>query len=340
MARDIDAPATCVVVFLCFLALFTDKVSSDWAMMLSVATLNAIGTLTVEESLEGFANTGLLTVGALFVVACGISSTGGLDWYMAKVLGKPRTPAGAQLRLMITIACVSAFLNNTPVVAVMIPIVTRWAEATGLAVEQLMMPLSFASLLGGTCTLIGTSTNLVVQGMVKTYVRETPGQAEVTIGLFDLGKYGVAVALAGISYVLLVSPFLLPKGARRIVASPNERRAEDEEDLLVGARVEGWSPAVGRTVAASGLRGLPGLYLVSVRRDEALLRAVGPEFILNQGDILYFTGMIESLGNVCAEYGLMAITQEYEEDEIESGTVAEVRDRAGSKIHDGVVSME
>lgn len=340
MARDIDAPATCVVVFLCFLALFTDKVSSDWAMMLSVATLNAIGTLTVEESLEGFANTGLLTVGALFVVACGISSTGGLDWYMAKVLGKPRTPAGAQLRLMIPIACVSAFLNNTPVVAVMIPIVTRWAEATGLAVEQLMMPLSFASLLGGTCTLIGTSTNLVVQGMVKTYVRETPGQAEVTIGLFDLGKYGVAVALAGISYVLLVSPFLLPKGARRIGASPNERRAEDEEDLLVGARVEGWSPAVGRTVAASGLRGLPGLYLVSVRRDEALLRAVGPEFILNQGDILYFTGMIESLGNVCAEYGLMAITQEYEEDEIESGTVAEVRDRAGSKIHDGVVSME
>ena len=134
------------------------------------------------------------------------------------------------------------------------------------------------------------------------------------IGLFDLGLYGAPVALAGIAYVLLASPFLLPKGARRIGSGPrDQRRGEDEEDLLVGARVEGWSPAVGHTVAASGLRGLPGLYLVSVRRNQALLRAIGPEFILNQGDILYFTGMIESLGKVCAEYGLMAITQEYDE---------------------------
>ena len=90
----------------------------------------------------------------------------------------------------------------------------------------------------------------------------------MNIGLFDLGLYGVPVALAGVAYVLLASPFLLPKGARRIGGATKADQGEDEEDLLVGARVEGWSSAVGHTVAASGLRGLPGLYLVSVRRNE------------------------------------------------------------------------
>ncbi|ABP00509.1 DASS family transporter: sodium ion/sulfate, partial [Ostreococcus lucimarinus CCE9901] len=325
--------------------LLRDYVAADWTMMLAVATLNLCGVITLAESLAGFANEGLLTVGALFVVAAGISATGGLDWYMGKVLGKPRTPAGAQLRLMLPIACVSGFLNNTPVVAVMIPIVLRWAEATGMAKEQLMIPLSFASVLGGTCTLIGTSTNLVVQGMVETWTREHAGRGgEVKIGLFDLGLYGVPVALAGIAYVLLASPFLLPKGARRIGSGPrDQRRGEDEEDLLVGARVEGWSPAVGHTVAASGLRGLPGLYLVSVRRNQALLRAIGPEFILNQGDILYFTGMIESLGKVLRRVPGLAPYSSDQVDKLEisshdrrliQAVVAKTGDLVGKSIRD------
>ena len=314
-----EAWFTVVVIACAFIALLKDYIQPDHVMMLSVCALNVAGVISITEALSGFANEGLLTVGALFVVAAGISATGGLDWYMGKVLGKPRTVGGAQLRLMLPIACVSGFLNNTPVVAIMIPIVLRWAEATGMAKEQLLIPLSFASVLGGTCTLIGTSTNLVVQGMVTDWVRTHEGTSAVSIGLFDLGVYGVPVALAGIAYVLVASPFLLPRGSGRIGGEPKESR-EDKEDLLVGARVEGWSPAVGHTVAASGLRGLPGLYLVSVRRGEALLRAIGPEFILNQGDILYFTGLIESLGKVCAEYGLMAITQEHDdEDEEDAG---------------------
>ena len=86
------------------------------------------------------------------------------------------------------------------------------------------------------------------------------------------------------------------------------------EDLIVGARLQAWSAAVGKTVAGSGLRGLPGLYLVSVKREDTLIRAVGPEFVLSQGDVLYFTGMVESIGNVCAEYGLLAVTTEHDSD--------------------------
>ena len=210
----------------------------------------------------------------------------------------------------------------------MIPIVQRWAENIHIPKEQVMIPLSFASILGGTCTLIGTSTNLVVLGMLQQW-RGADGASDKTysMGLFDLGLYGIPCALTGMTYMLLASRALLPKGR---VASDNARnlaRARGEnlgagagatggsvsEDLIVGARLQPWSAAVSKTVAGSGLRGLPGLYLVSVRRGETLMRAVGPDFVLAQGDVLYFTGMVENLGVVCAEHGLEAVTAEHDE---------------------------
>ena len=162
----------------------------------------------------------MLTVAVLFVVAAGISATGGLDWYMGKLLGHPRTIAGAQLRLMLPIAVVSGFLNNTPVVAVMIPIVQRWAENIHIPKEQVMIPLSFASILGGTCTLIGTSTNLVVLGMLNEWSgSDGESTQKHTMGLFDLGLYGVPCALSGMCYMLLASRGLLPGGRQAAAAA-------------------------------------------------------------------------------------------------------------------------
>ena len=319
---------TVAVVVGAFACLLWDVVQPDHVMIGALTILMAAGIVSVEEGLAGFSNEGLMTVATLFVVAAGISATGGLDWYMSKLLGKPRTIAGAQLRLMVPIALTSGFLNNTPVVAVMIPIVQRWAENIHIPKEQVMIPLSFASILGGTCTLIGTSTNLVVLGMLQQW-RGADGASDKTysMGLFDLGLYGIPCALTGMTYMLLASRALLPKGR---VASDNARnlaRARGEnlgagagatggsvsEDLIVGARLQPWSAAVSKTVAGSGLRGLPGLYLVSVRRGETLMRAVGPDFVLAQGDVLYFTGMVENLGVVCAEHGLEAVTAEHDE---------------------------
>jgi di/tricarboxylate transporter len=186
----------------------------------------------------------------LFVVAAGIQLTGGLDWYMAKLLGRPKSVQGAQLRLMIPIAFISAFLNNTPVVVVMIPIVQKWCRTLSMPVGQLLVPLSFASILGGTCTLIGTSTNLVVYGLLeKTY----PGVYD--IGLFSLGQYGVPIALVGMTYILLFAPYTLPGGVRE-----KERALPlDDGNVLLGALMTQWSPAVGRTVKRSGLRDTGGM---------------------------------------------------------------------------------
>jgi hypothetical protein len=323
------------VVVVAFVCLLWDLIQPDHVMIGALAMLMAAGVVSVEEGLAGFANEGLLTVAALFVVAAGISATGGLDWYMGKLLGHPRTIAGAQLRLMLPIAAVSGFLNNTPVVAVMIPIVQRWAENIQIPKEQVMIPLSFASILGGTCTLIGTSTNLVVLGMLNEWTgSDGAGTTKHTMGLFDLGLYGVPCALSGMCYILLASRSLLPGGRAAAASRSNASAGGGEggrrgEDLIVGARLQPWSGAVGKTVAGSGLRGLPGLYLVSVKRDNVLMRAVGPEFVLSQGDILYFTGMVESLGTVCAEYGLMAMTSEHDSDD-------EMSDNGDSEASGGV----
>lgn len=229
---------------------------------------------------------------------------------MGKLLGTPTTAAGAQLRLMVPIAIVSAFLNNTPVVVVMIPIVQRWCKNVGISSQQLLIPLSFASILGGTCTLIGTSTNLVVVGLLK---ERYPEENISNIGLFELGEYGVPVAIAGIAYVMLASPFLLPGGKTR---QSGEQPLEDAEDeILLGARLTQWSPAAGRSVKRSGLRDTGGLYLVSVHRAATgnVHRAVGQDFVLNVGDILYFTGLIGEFGDFCEEHGLEVVTNEIEE---------------------------
>ena len=313
---------TVVVVVGAFACLLWDVVQPDHVMIGALTILMAAGIVSVEEGLAGFSNEGLMTVATLFVVAAGISATGGLDWYMSKLLGKPRTIAGAQLRLMVPIALTSGFLNNTPVVAVMIPIVQRWAENIHIPKEQVMIPLSFASILGGTCTLIGTSTNLVVLGMLQQW-RGADGNSEKqhSMGLFDLGLYGIPCALTGMTYMLVASRALLPKGRLAAADARNRENARgvtgggsvSSEDLIVGARLQPWSAAVSKTVAGSGLRGLPGLYLVSVKRGETLMRAVGPDFVLAQGDVLYFTGMVENLGVVCAEHGLEAVTAEHDE---------------------------
>lgn len=307
---------TSLVLFFMFAILISDRVGADSVMLMALTAFIAAGIVSLEEGLAGFSNEGLLTVLTLFVVADGISKTGALDWYMGKILGRPKSAASAQLRLMVPVTLVSAFLNNTPVVAVMMPIVQKWAKNNNISVQQLLMHLSFASILGGTCTLIGTSTNLVVVGLLN---ERYPNDPDVNVELFDLGLYGVPVALAGIAYMILASPYLLPGGKRRSTAGQGDILLDSQEDILLAARLAPWSPAAGRSVKRSGLRDTGGIYLVSVYRAATgnVHRAVGQEFVLNVGDILYFTGLIEGFGEFCDEHGLEILTNDsVEHDEL------------------------
>lgn len=318
---------TCVILLGMFGALISDRFGADSVMLTALTAFMAARIISVEEGLEGFANQGLMTVLTLFVVADGISKTGALDWYMGKLLGRPSSAASAQLKLMIPIAVVSAFLNNTPVVAVMIPIVQRWSKNIHISVQQLLIPLSFASILGGTCTLIGTSTNLVVAELL---VKRYPDDPSTVIGLFDLGFYGVPVALAGICYILVASPWLLPGGSGRKIGD-STIPLDNQEDILLGARLTPWSPAAGRSVKRSGLRDTGGIYLVSVHRAATgnVHRAVGQEFVLNVGDILYFTGLVEGFGGFCEEHGMEVLTSDLQQEKKDGASSQDITEEEG-----------
>jgi len=287
-----------ITLIVMFGAMLSDKIGPDWVMFSGLLLFIATGIITIKEALVGFSNEGIMTVMVLFVVAEGISRTGALDYYLGKLLGRPKTIPGAQIRLMIPIAILSAFLNNTPIVAVMIPFTLRWSKTIGIPKEQLLIPLSYATIIGGTITLVGTSTNLVVSGLLA---KDYPDEPAGNVGLFYVGIWGVPNALLGIAYMVLCGQFILPKG--------NSNR-NDNDVLLLGARVKPWSPAVGRTYKRSGLRDLGGVILVSVRRAATgnVHHDISEDFVFSVGDELYFTGAVEKFSEFSIKNGLELIT--------------------------------
>jgi di/tricarboxylate transporter len=195
-------------------ALAREIAGPDVVMLGAMAILMGMGAISPlfpspKEIVGQFGNEGLVTVGTLFVVAAGLSQTGALSILSNRVLGNPTSIWKAQLRMMLPAAGISAFMNNTPVVAMFIPVIRDWSHKTGVPASKLYMPLSFATLLGGVCTLIGTSTNLVVLGLMNDSQRTDA--TFPTLGFWDLTIVGIPAAVAGMGYILLTSRWLLPR---------------------------------------------------------------------------------------------------------------------------------
>jgi di/tricarboxylate transporter len=293
-----EAWVTLAVTAAMVLAMVRGLAGPDLVMLAGLSLLVTLGIVPVARGFSGFANEGVLTVAALFVVAAGVRDTGGLDALLRRVLGRPRGLGEAQLRLFLPVSAVSAFLNNTPVVAMMVPVVTDWARRNRLPLSRLLIPLSYASILGGTCTLIGTSTNLVVYGLVREQ------QPDLTIGLFDIALLGGPTLLVGVIYVLLASRRLLPDraGSQELMAQPRE--------YTVSMRIEEGSVVVGQRIEEAGLRHLPGLFLVEIERDGELMPAVDPDTLLRAGDHLLFVGVVESVVDLRRIRGLVPATDQ------------------------------
>ncbi len=174
-------------------------------LMGGLAALMMTGVVDIERALEGFANEGLITVAVLFAVAEGVRQTGGLNFLSQRLLGHPKTVADAQARMMVPTVVMSAFLNNTPVVAILLPVLSDWAKKWRLSVSKLMLPLSYAAILGGLCTLIGTSTTIVLDGKLQKDV------GHAGLSMFEIGQVGLPLAVVGTVYVLFASRWLLPE---------------------------------------------------------------------------------------------------------------------------------
>ena len=262
--------------------LATTRVAPDMLFLGGLVLLVLVGIVPAAKAFEGLANQGVITVGALYVVVAGLRETGGAQWLVQRILGRPESLSRAQLRLMLPVTVLSAFLNNTPVVAMLIPGVGEWARKHRLPVSKLMLPLSYAAILGGTCTLIGTSTNLVVNGLLID-------RANINLGMFDITPIGLAAATVGVAFIVLTSRWLLPD--RRPAVSPTDDPRRYTLEMLVDRD----GPLAGKTIEAAGLRHLPDCYLMEIDRDGAILPAVSPRETLQAGDRLVFVGVVDSV---------------------------------------------
>jgi di/tricarboxylate transporter len=251
----------------------------------------------------GFGNAGLITVAALFVVAAGLNQTGATQLLTRPLLGHPRTLRRAQARLMLPVVGLSALMNNTPVVAMLLPVVSDWSRKIGLSPSKLFLPLSYAAIVGGMCTLIGTSTNLLVYGLL---LRDgLMGGADPMLGLFTIGLVGLPVAVLVVVYCLVFGGRLLPD--RKPVLAVDEANLRQ---YTVEMMVDPAGPLGGTTIEAAGLRQLPGLFLAEIERGRQVMPAVGPETVLEPGDRLVFVGVVESVNDLRKVRGLSPATDQ------------------------------
>lgn len=293
-----DAWLALGITISCFGLLASNRFAPDTVMMGGLTLLLLSGVLAPQEALAGFANEGMVTVGVLYIVVTGVRETGGIEWIVQSVLGNPRSLIYAQVKLMLPVAAISAFLNNTPVVAMFIPAVQEWAKRHQLSVSKLMIPLSYAAIAGGTCTLIGTTTNLVVNGLLLSKT-ELPA-----LGIFDIAWVGIPTVLVVVVCTVLFGQWLLPE--RRV----SIKDYTDAREFTVEMIVEPGSPLEGKTIEGAGLRQLPGLYLIEIDREGHVLPAVSPKEPLRSGDRLVFAGVVESIVDLQRIRGLKPATDQ------------------------------
>lgn len=286
------------MVVYCFAMFVWGRAAPDIVTTSGLTVLLIFGVVTPEQGLAGFSNQGMLTVGVLYVVVTGLTGTGAVQWIVHSVLGRPHNETSARLRLMGPVAAISAFLNNTPVVAVFIPAVEDWAKRNRLELSRLMIPLSYASIAGGSCTLIGTSTNLVVDGLYQSRT------GEQGFGLIELAWIGVPIVLVVVIYLVTIGHWLLP---RRV---PMSERYEDAREYVVEMLVPPSSTLIGQSIEQAGLRQLPGLFVVELQRGDQIIPAVSPLERLQGGDRLVFAGIVDSVMDLQRTRGLIPATNQ------------------------------
>ncbi|USO00064.1 MAG: SLC13 family permease [Phycisphaeraceae bacterium] len=284
-------------------ALVSGRFGPDIVLMGVLTACVLLGFVDPTAAVHGFANHGLITVALLYVVASGMQETGATNMLVARLLGRPKSVLETQARLTIPVAGVSAFVNNTPIVAMFLPVLSGVARRGGFPAAKLFMPLSFASILGGVCTLIGTSTNIVVADLLNASDLTHEGKP-LRFGMFTLTAVGLPIAAAGIVYILVLGRKLLPGDSNQSEETAGQR------EYMVAMRVSDDSALAGKTVEQANLRNLKGLFLARIDRLDATVLAVGPDEVLHAGDVLNFVGNLDSVVDLARMRGLLPITDE------------------------------
>ncbi|MCP4020451.1 MAG: TRAP transporter large permease subunit [Desulfobacteraceae bacterium] len=255
-----------------------------------------------KELLHGFSNTGMLTIGVLYIVASGMYSTGAIGMISDKLIGLPKSIMGAQIKMLPPVAVASAFLNNTPIVAMMIPIIRDLSRTAKLSAKRLYIPLSFASILGGACTLIGTATNLMLAGMVADQLAKNDAGAPAmrAIQMFDPAFVAIPVTIAGLLFIMVFGKWLLPKEKSFEEHVIHEKRHYEAEFT-----VEKTGHMVGRTLRSAGFTHSVECDLMMVTTEHNQEIALDFDYEMKGGETLTFSCDIDHLPDLWSIFGLL-----------------------------------
>jgi di/tricarboxylate transporter len=285
-----------VVLFL-ILSLYREWLNPSLTFFISAVALLLGGIITPSELLKGLSNQQIILIFLLVLVTAGIRLIFGTELF-SRLFTPNLSPRAFLFRMMAFVSTISAFLNNTPIVAFMIPYVKDWSERTGNPASKFLIPLSFATILGGMITVIGTSTNLVLNGLIAEY--KLP-----LLGFGDFFYLGICVTIVGWIYLFFIGYRLLP-------SNPNEIEAlrENLKEYIVETEIASGSKLVGKTVKDAGLRNLQDVFLVEIIRHEKVISPVSPDEALESGDALFFSGNTQSIYRLIKEDNGLTIPKE------------------------------
>ncbi|MEZ5104533.1 MAG: SLC13 family permease [Draconibacterium sp.] len=274
-----------IVVFLTIVALAKEIMRPGLVFLTAAVVIMAFGILSAEDVLAGFSNKGMITIGILFLVSEGVRQSGILNRLAQSYLPRKRRKMVFLIpQIMFPVSILSAFLNNTPVVIIFAPIIKNWTEKLNLSAKKFLIPLSYATILGGMCTLIGTSTNLVVHGLILENGHEG-------FGMFELGKVGVIIAVIGTVYMSVAGNKLLP-GPKILL---NQKSSTEYKDYYYNLIIPETSNLIGLEIKNGRLKELKGLIIRNIERDNNIIEAQKRNFIIQANDKLHITGKSDRL---------------------------------------------
>ncbi|WP_209125531.1 SLC13 family permease [Alkalihalobacillus sp. BA299] len=273
---------TVVLIFM-FICLIKEWFAPELTVFTSLALLIVLGVLPIHEAFQGFANPAVHTIGLLMVIAYAVQKCGIVPKLLTRILGKNSQLPIVLIKMMLPVSFLSAFMNNTPIVAMLTPIIHSWGMKNKISPSKLLIPLSYAAIIGGTITLIGTSTNLLVHGLLQQHGH--PG-----FSMFQFSLIGIPLFLVSLFYMIIYGHIKLPNNQNLIEAYQSTRK-----DYTVEVKVNIDSPWIGKTVKDVNLRALHDIFLVQIIRSNNVITPASRYEIIQENDVLIFSGNVESI---------------------------------------------
>lgn len=275
-----------IIIILMLIGLSFEVIRADFLIFLALVIFLLSGVISSEQALKGFSNEGMLTVLLLFIVAGAIQKHGIIEMIVYRLLGKAKDARKSMIKVTLPIGFASGFLNNTPIVVALTPIIRDWAVDNGLSPSKFLIPLSYMTILGGTITMIGTSTTLVVHGLLL-------GSGMDGFSFFTTTVVGVPITIAGIIYLSTVGYKLLPEhlGAK-------DQISQETKEFLAEAIIEDNFEYQKNTVTELGSSVLDGIYIIEIIRNNSRIYPVAGDTKILTGDHIIFSGSLNTIGKI------------------------------------------